>query len=150
MKRLILAACAAGTVATLAGCGGGSTANASGDSNTVSHDLTVSFQLTDSNRESSCSTGGGGGYSDINANTPVVVRDGQQNVLTTVPLGSDCQLLIPGDQTSNNMGGLWTTHVKVATGKGPYSIEVGHRGAMTFTEDQLQQKGWEAQLHLGD
>lgn len=152
MKRIMIAACAVTAVAALAGCGGSASGSSSSGSSNASkmQSITVSFELNDSNRKSSCSSGGGGGFTDISSGSPVVVRDGKQNVITTVPLGSDCKMLDPNDFRTNNMGGVWTTHVSVPTGKGPYSFEVSHRGALTFTEAQLKQNGWVAKLHLGD
>lgn len=85
---------------------------------------------------------GSGGYSDIGGGTAVVIKDQSGVVLGATSLGSqpvedgyDCTWLI--------------TVPNVPTDRAFYSAEVSHRGAVTVSKADLEQKGWTFKLELG-
>ena len=69
------------------------------------------------------------GYSDIGAGTPVVVKNGKGEVLTTTELGT-------GTGTSSSC--VFTFTFKATEGQDRYMITVSHRGDISFSFDQLK------------
>ena len=116
MKLVWMAALAA---LLLAGCGGDSTFTASG---------TLGLVALDS-AEADCSSGKGG-YDDIHKGASVVIYDADGKKLAVGALKSGKEL---GDD------GLCVFDFAVPdvpSGDGPYGVEVGTRGQVSFTEDE--------------
>ncbi len=126
----------------LAGCGGGAsegeTASDAGSSpvssvtESISTTFTVSgtFALTDRDGffryQGSCS--GDGGYDDIDEGTQVVIRDGNETKVAIGALGAG----FPSRGTC-----VFDFSVPdVPKGGGIYSVEVGHRGEVSFKETE--------------
>lgn len=81
------------------------------------------------------------GYADISAGTAVVVKDEAGKVLATGTLGGGHAL----DQLTCEFP---ITLTGVADAKF-YQIEVAHRGAITYSKEDLDKKGWKIGLTLG-
>lgn len=105
---------------------------------TATGTLTVSGGFTDLSFGSPCH--GIGGYSDVNGGAQVVVYDAAG---ASVAIGS----LYPGISTASPLSCSFDFTVKdIPGGKGPYSVEVSHRGKIAF-----QQSGaGDVELTLGD
>ena len=80
------------------------------------------------------------GYDDISTGAPVTVKDKARTVLASAFLGngtsagSDCTFSLAVEVPDSDF----------------YQIEVGHRGAVTFSESDLQSNGWTADLSIGN
>lgn len=102
----------------LAGCGGGSTFTATG---------TLGLVALNS-AEDDCSSGTGG-YNDIREGASVVVYD-----------ANDKKLAVGALEAGRDLdSGLCVFDFKVPdvpSGDGPYGVEVGNRGQVSFTEDE--------------
>ncbi|MCW6037142.1 hypothetical protein K4A83_12805 [Spirulina subsalsa FACHB-351] len=84
---------------------------------------------------------GTGGYRDIQANMPVTIKDGQGNILATGKTGSgkkDSRVVCVFDFEINDIP-------KVDF----YSIEVGRRGQLNYSFQELEEKEWTVSLSLG-
>jgi hypothetical protein len=79
------------------------------------------------------------GYSDINPNTQVVVRNGKGEILDTIPLGEG-----HGDDTTCT----FSFRFPVTEGQDRYVVSVSHRGDFFYTFDQLARQG--VHIRLGD
>jgi len=83
---------------------------------------------------------GTGGYSDITAGLAVTVRSGDGTVIATGNLGT-------------GTGGSTYCDFLLAVGDVPkedfYSIEVGHRGELTYSFDEMVRRDWTVALTLG-
>jgi len=85
------------------------------------------------------------GYPDIHAGTPATVRDAGGAVVATTALGEGTFRLsvLNGDDC------VFAFSVKVPD-RDRYQIEVGSRGATTFTRADLERGGWKAALVIGN
>lgn len=124
----------------LAGCGGQADG---GEPKTET--VTVSFHLADYDTAYyGCQ--GTGGYSDISPGTSVTVKNGDGKVLGATTLGV-------GTASSNGAQQAycdWTVKVPdVAADEGFYAVEVGSRGAVTMSKDDLAGKKWTVSVSLG-
>lgn len=113
---------------------------------TPHHTIAGDFVLTDT---SSLTTGiksgvlgcqGTGGYSDIGPGTSVTLKDGEGKILATATLGSGSGTLITCTFTFT-----FTNVPEVPF----YSFEVGRRGALTYSLDDMKSKGWALGATLG-
>lgn len=84
---------------------------------------------------SSCQ--GADGYSDVNPGTPVTLKNGQGQTLTTTNLGA-------GKGDAGNC--TFTFTLPVTEGQDRYVLSVGRRGEFTYTFEQLVAKGIQMQL----
>ena len=105
-------------------------------------DVTGTFVLTDnSGAEGIVSDGakcqGANGYADVNAGTPVTVKNGKGNVLATTTLG-------PGKSGTANC--TFTFTVPLTEGEDRYVLSVGRRGEFSYSFEQLVAKGILMQL----
>lgn len=87
-----------------------------------------------------------GGFTDVNAGTPVVVKDASGKIIGTGQLGE-------GHYTSSSglieEGTLCTFDFSVSVPDASfYSIEVSHRGVQSFSKSDLESVGWNVQLSL--
>jgi hypothetical protein len=108
------------------------------------HDLTIAMDLTNSSDptieqfSSGCDVADTG-YDDLKAGAPVTIRDSKAEVLASTFLsdgktvGEDC---------------TWKLRVHVPDSDF-YAIEVSHRGSVTYTRQDLERNGWEADLSIG-
>lgn len=97
--------------------------------------LTVerSFLLVDEDEFFSDSCSGTGGYGDIQSNTPVVVRDIRENVITRTELGT-------GEGDSSTC--LFTFEFEVEEGSDGgegFVVAVGDRGESTYSFEELKE-----------
>ena len=84
---------------------------------------------------------GSGGYDDIRASAQVIVKDQDGKTIGTSQLG-------PGTQTQAS-DCLFTFTVSGLPKAEFYSVEVSHRGALSWSFDELKAKGWTVALSLG-
>ncbi|OBB04491.1 hypothetical protein A5664_07300 [Mycolicibacterium fortuitum] len=104
--------------------------------------VTGTFVLTDnSGAEGIVSDGtkcqGANGYADVNAGTPVTVKNGKGEVLAATTLG-------PGK--SGNANCTFTFTVALTEGQDRYVLSVGRRGEFSYSFEQLVAKGILMQL----
>lgn len=119
-----------GLVVLLAACGAGGRA------------LTGEFTLlADEFGGSSSSCSGTGGYGDISQGTDVVVRDEGSEIIGTSSLG-------PGDRSGGSC--TFSFEVEELPPADFYSIEVGDRGELTYSREDLDEMEWSVFLSLGD
>jgi hypothetical protein len=85
---------------------------------------------------------GKGGYSDIAAGTPVTLKDEAATILATAALG-----LGTGTDTECT---FTFTLTGVSDSAKFYSVEVGRRGAISKSHDELEADGWVFGLTLGN
>jgi len=135
-RRLIIGLLAA---AGLAGCGStASTETPAGHTVTGTLRVVVSHSSYASPDCSALS----GGFSDIAAGTQVIVKDDGGKIVGTGQLKNE------GVRNSS-------TECEYSFSVGPvpdrpfYSVEVSHRGAQTYSLDQMKAQGWKIQLSLG-
>jgi hypothetical protein len=102
--------------------------------------VTGTFVLTggDSNAEISSiasdgtSCHGANGYSDIDGNTQVIVRNGRGEILDTTPLG---------DGHGDDLTCTFSFSFPVTEGQDRYVVSVSHRGDFIYTFNQLASQG---------
>jgi hypothetical protein len=113
---------------------------------TPHHTVAGDFVLTDT---STLTTGiksgvsgcqGTGGYSDIGPGTGATLKDGEGKILATATLGSGSGTLITCTFTFT-----FTNVPEVPF----YSFEVGRRGALTYSLDDMKNRGWALGATLG-
>jgi len=156
MKRLIIAAILPFAAFSLA-CGiGGSGQKATPTPST--HTLHGSISLTPDDRDFSweldkpCS--GSGGYSDLAGGTQVVVKDGSGSIIATGHLneGTGANPYVykgtPDPEIVDSCS--FSFDVEGVPDSDFYSIEVGHRGAMTYSRAEMESMSWTLELSLGD
>jgi hypothetical protein len=78
------------------------------------------------------------GYADVGRNTPVTVKNGKGEILTTTSLG-------PGTGDSANCTFSFT--FPITEGQDRYVVSVGHRGEFSYSFEQLRAHG--VQVRLG-
>jgi hypothetical protein len=111
-----------------------------GPSGTTTHDVTVTFMLTDADTAGAGCVGQGG-YSDIGAGTPVTIKSGSGDILGASELGA-------GTAAAGSC--LWTVKIPaVPLGQPFYSAEVGRRGAITSSAAELKSNGYAFEVSLG-
>jgi hypothetical protein len=110
------------------------------------HQLSVNLALKDPSRRPSI-TGqlgchGTGGYSDLTDSTQVTVSDASSKIIAVGTLGSS---LRNGPHECDFIG----AEITVPDDLDIYQIEVGHRGALSFTHDELEANKWIVFLSIG-
>jgi hypothetical protein len=85
-----------------------------------------------------CPGGAGGGYNDIVAGAQVVIEDGTGSTLATTDLRGG---------TLGMHGCTFTFEADVLDAPF-YRITVTHRGAVTYSRDDMERSGWHADLKL--
>lgn len=84
---------------------------------------------------------GGGGYSDIEANMSVTIRDGQGNILATGNTGSG--------QKESLVQCVFSFEIPDIPKSDFYAIEVGRRGELNYSFEELNAKEWTVGLSIG-
>ena len=106
------------------------------------YELRGSFTLQSSSvGGSSSNCRGTGGYDDIKSGLSVTVRDGSGSILGTGRLGDGRK---PGSSWCTfefSVGGLSEADF--------YSVEVGSRGEMTYSFEEMENYDWEVAFTLG-
>ena len=113
------------------------------------HALTGTFLLSNGERPDDRDTGGcsgTGGYSDIGVGTNVVVRDATDTIIGTAPLTMDPAGPEPVASGNYQCGYAFTVSVPDSAF---YTVEVSHRGALTYSRADLESKSWRVSLNLG-
>jgi hypothetical protein len=109
-----------------------------------SQDIEGSFSLFDSrflSYSSGESCSGSGGYGDIGAGRSVTVKDSSGTVIATGSLG-------PG---SIRLGAcVFDFELRDVPRSEYYTFEVGRRGELTYSHDELRSAGWWVGFSLGD
>lgn len=126
--RMLVAVGALAT--TLAGCG------------EQTHRLLGAFILNDTGvnySESSCS--GSGAYADIREGLGVIVKDGSGKTIGSTELVYDSH--------SSASQCVYTWEMTVGDAES-YSIEVGQRGAGTYSAEDLNRRFWQVATTVGD
>lgn len=103
--------------------------------------LTGTFKLYDDDLGGVNSCWGKGGYDDIRGGLDVVVRDASHTILATSNLDE-------GAHTGNGVC-TFIFAVKGVPKATFYSIEVGHRGELTYSFDEIVALGWQVGFTLG-
>ncbi len=85
---------------------------------------------------------GAGGYSDIGSGVQVVVRDGNNNVMGVGKLVAD-------ETSASGQGCSFEFEVEVQESEF-YQIEIGHRGEMVYSFEELEERDWIIGLSLGN
>lgn len=99
---------------------------------------------------------GRAGYDDITEGAQVVVKDASGTIVATGSLGAGEANGTAGDIGPNGQlvpSTATTCTFPITVGSVPdssfYSVEVSHRGAQTYSRDQLVANGWTIALSLG-
>lgn len=79
------------------------------------------------------------GYSDIDRNTQVIVRNGRGDILDTTPLG---------DGRDDDVGCTFSFNFPITEGQDRYVVSVSHRGDFVYTFNQLASQG--VHIRLGE
>jgi hypothetical protein len=108
------------------------------------HDVAGTFDLFDDRflyqaNGSSCS--GSGGYADIRAGVPVTVRDESGTLLASSSLR---------DGEVDGLRCVFTFELGDIERSDFYTFEVGRRGELTYSHDELAANGWHVGFYLGD
>jgi hypothetical protein len=86
---------------------------------------------------------GAGGYTDLVEGTPVVVRDGDGQVIGTGHFGSGKGA---GGAKAGAVNAPWACvfpfTVKHVPDADTYSFQVSHRGGVVYTHDELEENNW--------
>jgi hypothetical protein len=103
------------------------------------HDIAGTFDLkTTDSAPASCE--GSGGYADIRLGTNVTLRDGDGKLLGTTSLGTG---------TGSGTTCSFTFNFR-SIGEVPfYTVEVGRRGALSYSLADMQSFGWKLGMTLG-
>lgn len=109
----------------------------------ASNTIDGTFTLADSSGFSNTGTGcvGDGGYSDIRPGTAVTVRDGSGTILGTSSLGPGEELVV-WCQFEFTVAGIPKADF--------YEIEVGRRGSLSYSYDEMARNDWNVSFSLGE
>ncbi|MBE9216805.1 PASTA domain-containing protein [Plectonema cf. radiosum LEGE 06105] len=88
---------------------------------------------------------GSGGYSDIKGGMSVTVRDGKGNILATG--NTESGVRPPGEYS--NIQCTFSFNVNNIPKTEFYSVEVGRRGQMNYSYEEMNKQKWELVLSLG-
>jgi hypothetical protein len=104
------------------------------------HKMVVVLWLMDA--DATCD-GGTGGYSDVEPGMPITIRDENNKVIASTEVTDDPKFQTPG------VGCMWNMWVNVPLVK-QYQVDSGRRGVVTFSREELEKAGWQAEVTLGD
>lgn len=138
MRRLLVA-----LFFVVAGCSAAPSAAPSVAPTPLTHDITGTFTLTSTdvaNLPGQNNCYGTAGYADVVVGMPVVVKDQAGTIIAT-------------GTTGFQSGEVGQCVLSISVPKVPdvpfYSVEVGHRGAITYSNADFAAKGWRVDLTLG-
>ena len=90
---------------------------------------------------------GRGGYSDMGTGTQVVVKDGNGSVIATGhPTGGTATITDTGEEGTC----IFSWNVEGVPDSDFYSVEVSHRGAITYSKADMESNNWTLALALGN
>ena len=78
---------------------------------------------------------GAGGYTDLEEGTPVVVRDGDGQVIGTGRFGA-------GKGAGARSACVFAFTVKHVPDADTYSFQMSHRGGVVYTHEELEENNW--------
>lgn len=103
---------------------------------------------------------GSGGYSDVAPGAPVIVRNGAGDTIATSELelgrsiGEDGKIERDGQNVTQTFGAVegcrFTFTIDDVPNSKFYAVEVSHRGALTYSKKQMEERAWKVSLTLGD
>ncbi len=132
---------AATFMALLVGCTSASVAPPSPEANTIRGSFELTQYIRPPLRGDNEPCAGDLGYADISAGTQVTVRDEANELLATSSLG-------PG--TSATEDRCTFTFAVTVPPAAFYSVEVGRRGGLSYSHDEMVAKSWRVSFTLGD
>ena len=116
-------------------------ASAAGSGNTITGSLVLTNEEGyDEGYGASSGCSGSGGYDDIDFGTEVVVRDGDGQLLATSMLESG---------EDDLLGCTFPFEVTDVPNADFYSIEVSHRGDLSYSHSEMEANGWVVGFELG-
>jgi hypothetical protein len=145
-RRIRVAAVAVVALVVVAGCGGNGRNNRAATTTTQrTYIIGGTFTLTGTEGEDflqaeSAGCFGYGGYDDIEAGLQVVISNEANTVIGNGALG-------PGEITDD--GCLFRFQVRDVPVAKFYNIEVGRRGKLNYSYDQMKAASWGVSLTLG-
>lgn len=143
MRRALVAMAVA-----LTACGGGDTTKApAAPSHTLGGSL-VLHQVDPTRRAAGLPCAGTGGYSDLSTGAQITVKDEAGTIVAIGTLGQGTT--VPADLPI--FGGVYCRWDLTAgpIGERPfYTVEVAHRGPLSYSLDDLRAKDWKVDLTLG-
>jgi hypothetical protein len=120
----------------------------------VTHSLIGTLTLRDGYTGGGCCVGGGwipcsgsGGYSDITSGAPVTVRDANSTIIAAGRLRGSMEFLTASPESGP--GCVFDFRVDNVPDTAFYVVEVTHRGGLTYSREDLIQKGWAVAVFLG-
>ncbi|MCJ7491306.1 MAG: hypothetical protein MUP15_04025 [Dehalococcoidia bacterium] len=143
MRRVLLVGLGAGAVGLLA-CIGSSTPKPTPTPQAHTVHGTMTVPARDSYLELGKPCSGAGGYSDMEAGTQVVVKNGEGNTIATGRLNSGIGKFYVGPACSLSFD------IEGVPDSDFYSIEVSHRGAMSYSKGDMESNNWTLALALGN
>jgi hypothetical protein len=114
-----------------------------GESPTLHGTLTLTSSSGISRSGGHCS--GTGGYSDLTAGGAVTVKNESGTVIATGSLDQGVS-----DATYPTVVCHFSFTISNLPDAKFYSIEVTHRGTLTYSRDQLKSDGWKVEASIGD
>lgn len=88
---------------------------------------------------------GSGGYSDVESGMPVTIRDGKGDILATGNTGTGSQ---PEGKYSQ-VQCVFEFKIDNVPKADFYAIEIGRRGQLNYSFDEMQKRNWTVSLSLG-
>lgn len=120
----------------------------------VTHDLSGTLTLRNGDRVYQSATGcqGTGGYADIDQTLQVVVKSDAGAIIGTSALTSrrPPQTSDVNVTATNNRSCFFDFTVKALPVAAFYSVEVGRRGAVTYSKADLEAAGWKIETNIGN
>jgi len=121
-------------------------APAFGSGNTLNGTFTLTSDV--SGPKSNCYGSPDSGYDDIRQGVQVLVRNDSNKILAKGQLGKGAGVALPGYPSL--MGScVFSFKINNVPSSNFYSIEVGHRGALTYSKKELDKKRWKVGFSLG-
>lgn len=115
---------------------------ACGGSQTLHGTITLTSSSGVSHSGTKCN--GTGGYDDLTGGAPVTVKNENGSVIATGSLDEGVS-----DTTYPTVSCHFSFTIPNLPDAKFYSIEVTHRGALTYSQDQLKSKDWKVDLSIG-
>lgn len=142
MRFLVLAACA-----LVVGCGGSSSPATS--ERTITGEVRLNNGDTVVRSDGECQ--GTGGFDDISAATQAVVKNDAGTIVGTTRMAA-VPLVDPVDRRERYLAKRRCdyTFTVVVPDSPFYSIEVGRRGALTYSRSELEDAGWAVEMSIGE